>query len=280
MARRAVVISGDEDAVLEVAGLWGQRGVKTKRLRVSHAFHSPRMEAMLEEFAEVADGLSYAAPRIPIVSNLTGEPVAAERLCSPGYWVEHVREPVRFMDGVRWLRAQGVGGFLELGPDGVLSAIVEDCLGESPDGAQGAGTPAPDAGGGPVVAVPLLRGERPEAQAALRSLAEIWANGAAVSWGELFKDTAAERVSIPTYAFQRRRYWLPETTADRRCRRCRPGDGWAPPAGCDGGFGRWRKVAVHRACLHRQSSLALRSYRDGEGAVGRDRVSRAGSVCR
>ena len=209
---RAVVISGDEDAVLEVAGLWGQRGVKTKRLRVSHAFHSPRMEAMLEEFAEVADGLSYAAPRIPIVSNLTGEPVAAERLCSPGYWVEHVREPVRFMDGVRWLRAQGVGGFLELGPDGVLSAIVEDCLGESPDGAQGAGTPAPDAGGGSVVAVPLLRGERPEAQAALRSLAEIWANGAAVSWGELFKDTAAERVSIPTYAFQRRRYWLPANT--------------------------------------------------------------------
>jgi acyl transferase domain-containing protein len=131
----SVVVSGDEEVVLDVAGLWGERGVKTRRLRVSHAFHSPRMDAMLEEFAEVASGLSFAAPRIPVVSNLTGERVAAERICSPGYWVEHVREPVRFMDGVRWLGAQGVSGFLELGPDGVLSALVGECLDGSASGA-------------------------------------------------------------------------------------------------------------------------------------------------
>jgi acyl transferase domain-containing protein/acyl carrier protein len=208
----SVVVSGDEEAVLDLAGLWGERGAKTKRLRVSHAFHSPRMDAMLGEFAEVADGLSFSAPRIPIVSNLTGEPAAVERLCSAGYWVEHVREPVRFMDGVRWLGAQGVRSFLELGPDGVLSVMSRECLDEQQGSADGAGDPGVDSGSatsaGPVVAVPLLRGERPEVHALLGALAEVWVNGTSVDWAELFEGSAAKRVSLPTYAFQRERYWL------------------------------------------------------------------------
>ena len=86
----------------------GGRGVRVRRLRVSDAFHSPRMDGVLEEFAEVVGGLSFGAPSIPIVSNVTGGLASVEDLCSVGYWVRHVREPVRFMDGVGWL--WGLGG--------------------------------------------------------------------------------------------------------------------------------------------------------------------------
>ena len=209
---RAVVISGDEDVVLRLADRWQEQGVKTKRLRVSHAFHSQRMDAMLDEFAEVARGLSFSAPRIPIVSNLTGEPAAAERLCSVDYWVQQVRAPVRFMEGVRWLRTQGVSRFLELGPRGVLSAMVEDCLDGWQGGQSGPVRPAADAdgamGAGPISVIPLLHSKRPEVDATLGALAELWVSGAAVDWGSLFAGSAARRVSLPTYAFQRERFWL------------------------------------------------------------------------
>ncbi len=211
----SVVVSGDEDAVLDLAGLWGERGRKTKRLRVSHAFHSPRMDAMLGEFAEVAGSVSFSAPRIPIVSNVRGEPVPVAEICSAEYWVHHVREPVRFSDGVSWLETQGVRRFLELGPDGVLSAMTQDCLGERDarrpggvdgDGAGGGGVEG--LGGDPVLAVPLLRGERPQVQALMSSLAALWVRGVGVDWGALFEDSGAKRVGLPTYAFQRERYWL------------------------------------------------------------------------
>lgn len=199
------VISGDEDAVLAVEDLWRARGHKTKRLQVSHAFHSPRMDAMLDEFAEVAGGLSFSPPRIPIVSNVSGVLVPAEEICSAEYWVRHVREPVRFSDGMRWLQDQGVSSFLELGPDGVLSALAQECLDE---GVTGEGL---DDGGDrePAVAVPLLRGgDRPEVQTLIGSLAEVWAHGVDVDWRALFAGSDARRVRLPTYAFQRERYWM------------------------------------------------------------------------
>jgi acyl transferase domain-containing protein/acyl carrier protein len=212
-----VVVSGDEQAVLDLADVWKERGAKTKRLRVSHAFHSPRMDAMLEEFAGVADGLSFAPPRIPVVSNLTGELLPAEQLCSARYWVRHVREPVRFADGIRWLGAQGVKFFLELGPRAVLSPMAQECIGEndgreSEDGGRGLvgagesiGTPADCAR---VVAVSLLRGKRPEAHTLIAALAELWTRGCEIDWGALFDGAHPKRVSLPTYPFQRQRYWL------------------------------------------------------------------------
>ncbi len=209
----SVVVSGDEDAVLEIEGIWRERGVKAKRLHVSHAFHSQRMDGMLDEFREVAEGVSFSPPRIPIVSNVTGELIAPERICTAAYWVQHVREPVRFFDGMRWLAANGVGSFLELGPDGVLSAIAQDCLVEettTTTTSSGSGTVA----GTAVLAVPVLRGERPEAEALLGALAEIWVHGNGVDWTEIFKDSNAKRVSLPTYAFQRERYWLTRTIPD------------------------------------------------------------------
>jgi acyl transferase domain-containing protein/acyl carrier protein len=192
----AAVLSGEEEVVLELAGAWREQGRKTKRLQVSHAFHSPRMDAMLEEFGEVAERVSFAAPSIPIVSNLTGE-VAGSELCEAGYWVRHVRNTVRFADGVGWLVEQGVGDFLELGPDGVLSAMARDCF-------------APD--GDPAETVPVLRAERPEVGTFLAAMARLWGRGVEVDWAAAVP-AGARRVGLPTYPFRRRRYWLDTPTS-------------------------------------------------------------------
>ncbi|MEV7008656.1 type I polyketide synthase [Streptosporangium sp. NPDC051022] len=186
----SVVISGDEDAVAEIAA----RFERTKRLRVSHAFHSPLMDPMLAEFRRVAEGLSYGAPKIPVVSNVTGRLVED---FSADYWVEHVRQAVRFCDGVRFLEGQGVATFLELGPDAVLSAMGAECLAD------------PDA----AVFVSVLRRDRDEAREVLSALGRVHARGGRVDWAAFFTGSGARRVDLPTYAFQRKRYWSPDFLA-------------------------------------------------------------------
>jgi acyl transferase domain-containing protein/acyl carrier protein len=205
----SVVLSGDEDAVLELQALWSGRDRKTRRLQVSHAFHSHHMEEMLEQFAQVASELSFAAPQIPVVSNLTGQLVSSE-LCSPEYWVRHVRETVRFADGVSWLGEQGVRSFVELGPDGVLSTMVHECLGESGDRGDEEGKG--DERDVSIVASPALRAERPEVRSLLATLAELWVHGTEVDWATMLAREEAKLVRLPTYAFQRRRYWLDPMT--------------------------------------------------------------------
>ncbi|MFJ1991299.1 type I polyketide synthase [Streptomyces asiaticus] len=182
----ATVISGEESAVLAVAEAVG---VKSKRLSVSHAFHSPLMEGMLGEFAEVAGRIGYSAPRLAVVSNVTGE-LAGEEVCSPEYWVRHVRQAVRFGDGIRFLEGQGVTRFVELGPAGVLSALGRECV------------------SGPAAFVPLLRKDRDETEALLSGVAQVHAHGGEVGWAAVFAGRGAHRVELPTYAFQRQRYWL------------------------------------------------------------------------
>jgi acyl transferase domain-containing protein len=198
---RAVVLSGERDAVESLVSGWEERGRKVKRLVVSHAFHSPRMDGMLEELAQVASGLSFGEPAIPIVSNLTGEPIASEQMRDPGYWARHARETVRFADGVRWLADRGVGRFVELGPDGVLSALCHECL--DLDTADLDTAPRPRA-----TIVSSLRRQRPEPDSLLAALADIWVDGGSVDWQTLIKRPGVRRVALPTYAFQRRRYWL------------------------------------------------------------------------
>ncbi|WP_372515626.1 SDR family NAD(P)-dependent oxidoreductase [Streptantibioticus ferralitis] len=188
----SVVVAGDEDAVVEIAAGFEARGRKTKRLTVSHAFHSPHMDGMLAEFRKVAEGLSYEAPRVPIVSNLTGAVVSAEEICLPDFWVRHVREAVRFLDGIRALEAENVTTFVELGPDGVLSAMAQDCV------------VADDV----AVFVPVLRKGRAEAESLTAALAQAYVRGLVVDWQAYYAGTGADRVDLPTYAFQRQRYWV------------------------------------------------------------------------
>uniref|UniRef100_UPI0036F2F285 type I polyketide synthase n=1 Tax=Streptomyces malaysiensis TaxID=92644 RepID=UPI0036F2F285 len=207
----ATVISGDEDTVLRIAEA---AGVKSKRLTVSHAFHSPLMDAMLAEFGTVAAGIGYSAPRTAVVSNVTGE-VAGEELCSPEYWVRHVRRAVRFGDGIRFLAERNVTRFVEIGPAGVLSAMGQECLaytgtdtGTDTDTETGTGTDA--------AFVPLLRKGRDETESLLAGVGRVHAHGGAVDWEMVFAGRGARRVELPTYAFQRQRYWLdaPATVGD------------------------------------------------------------------
>ncbi|WP_346140055.1 type I polyketide synthase [Streptomyces virens] len=191
-----VVISGDEDAVTALAEEFTAQGRKTRRLRVSHAFHSLHMDAMLQDFARVTRSVSYTAPRLPLVSNLTGETATPEQVCDPGYWVEHVRRAVRFGDGVRTLAARGATRYLELGPDGVLCSLAQDTF----DALADDNRPAP-------AAVPALRTGRDEERSLTAAVARLHAAGQPLDWAALLDGTGARRVDLPTYAFRRRRFW-------------------------------------------------------------------------
>ncbi len=183
----SVVVSGAENAVRQVVDRFGDR--KSKRLSVSHAFHSPLMDDMLDEFLVAAKGMAFAAPRIPIVSTLTGALATTEELCSPEYWVRHVREAVRFADAVRTLESEGVSTFLELGPDGVLTAMGADTATEAE-------------------LVAVLRKDRPEARTLLHALGRVHERGVPVDWAAFFAGSGARRIDLPTYAFQHERFWL------------------------------------------------------------------------
>jgi acyl transferase domain-containing protein len=185
----AVVVSGAEDAVTEVAGSLAALGCRTRRLRVSHAFHSPLLDPVLDAFHEVAAGLTYHAPAIPLVSALTGRIAAPDA----AHWTRHVREPVRFLDATLAAVDAGATGFLEVGPDAVLTAMTAECVG--------------DRHPRPVLRATLRRGRR-DTDAMAAAAGGLFADGAAVDWAAYFADSGARRVPLPTYAFQRERHWL------------------------------------------------------------------------
>ncbi|MGP4028932.1 type I polyketide synthase [Actinomadura sp. 3N407] len=201
---RATVISGDAGAALEVAEHWRGEGRRVRRLNVSHAFHSPHMDDVLDEFRETAARVTFTEPAIPLVSNVTGEPADPADLRSPDYWVEHVRRPVRFADGVRALHAAGVTCYLEVGPDAALTTMARECLRDGDDG------------GRPSTLAPMMNARRPEPQTALAALAKVHAAGHRVDWAAQFAGSGASRVALPNYPFQHRDYWLnPDTDSAR-----------------------------------------------------------------
>ncbi|KPI14333.1 6-deoxyerythronolide-B synthase, partial [Actinobacteria bacterium OK074] len=209
---QAVVISGAADAVEDMAAFFRAQGRKATSLRVSHAFHSPLMEPMLAGFRRVAESLAYEPPQFAVVSTVTGELAAADELTSPEYWVRHVREAVRFADAVRVLDGQeGVRRYLELGPDGTLTALAQSVLERANDDrdlADGRG-PADvrDTADGrePAVLVAALRKDRPEARSVLAALAGVFVSGGGVDWSSLLP--AVPWVELPTYAFRHQRFW-------------------------------------------------------------------------
>ncbi|MDL5205943.1 SDR family NAD(P)-dependent oxidoreductase [Streptomyces sp. ALI-76-A] len=195
---RAVVIAGAEASVCDVAEALQARGRRTSRLRVSHAFHSPLMEPMLADFRRVAEGVTYATPSVPVVSNVTGKLAADGELGTAEYWVRHVREAVRFADGIATLAAEGVTRFVEVGPDSTLSALAQNCLPDTDE----------------LLFVPTLRKDHDEANAAVSALASLHTTGLTVDWNALLPGPH-RLVELPTYAFERHRYWL-DPVADHR----------------------------------------------------------------
>jgi polyketide synthase 8 len=203
-----VVLSGVREAVEAVAARLPQS--QGRWLSVSHAFHSALMDPMLDGFARAAAGPSYAKPQIPIVSTLTGSPVAD---FTPGYWVEQVRGTVRFADAVTRLTELGVTRFVEIGPDASLIGAIEDTSGDA-------------------LVVPALHRRRPEADGVVSALASLWASGAAVDWAAFYAPTGATPVDLPTYPFARDRYWMqdPEGVARPRKGNLRYEISWTPVA--------------------------------------------------
>ncbi|MDX3311254.1 SDR family NAD(P)-dependent oxidoreductase [Streptomyces sp. ME08-AFT2] len=202
-APSSTVISGDRDTVTGIAQRWRERGCRVDRLRVSHAFHSPHVDAVLDELVRVAAGLDLRPPSVPVVSTLTGTALTSAEACSPDYWARHARGSVRFADAVAWLRDQGATTYLEIGPDAVLTSLGQGQTGRDADFRSG----EPD-----VAWTPTLRKRRDEVRVLGAALTRLHVRGAGLDWPRLLphahRADRLDRVELPTYPFQRRSYWL------------------------------------------------------------------------
>ena len=184
------VISGEREGVREVLGKLKGRGMKVRQLAVAHGFHSPLMEPMQEAFGRVAEGVEYAAPQIGLVSGLSGR-MWEQEVMEGGYWRRQAREGVRFMEGMETLEGKGYRVYVEVGPQPVLLGIGRRCV-----------------RGGERVWLPSLRPGQEEWRQMLESLGELYVQGVRVDWEGFDRDYVRQRMGLPTYAFQRRRYWI------------------------------------------------------------------------
>lgn len=199
---QSVVISGHTEAINAICTTLEAEGVKSNKLNVSHAFHSPLMEPMLVEFEQVAQQVTYSEPKIKLISNVTGD-LASHELTTPDYWVRHVLQPVRFAAGMESLERQGANRFIEIGPKPVLLGMGRQCL------------PEDDA----LLWLPSLRPKQNDWQQLLSSLRELYLAGVTVDWMGFDKGYARRRVRLPTYPWQRKRHWIEATdgTKNRGC---------------------------------------------------------------
>nr|WP_263165001.1 type I polyketide synthase [Streptomyces sp. SCSIO ZS0520]UFZ14062.1 PKS I [Streptomyces sp.] len=195
------VISGDHDAVHALAAQWASQGRKTTHLRVSHAFHSPHMDGMLDAFRATLRTLTFHAPTTPLISNVSGELASAAELSDPDYWTHHVRTTVRFHHGLRTLHTHDTTTYLELGPGHALTQMATGTLGEEPSARA-------------ALALPLLRRKQSEVRTLTTAVAKLFTHGRATPrWQALFGGAEAFGGALPTYPFQRERFWrLPAAT--------------------------------------------------------------------
>lgn len=192
------VISGTTAAVASVCDAFAARGVKSHRLPVSHAFHSPLIEPILDELQAAAAKAAFKPPRARIISNVTGRSLGPELLSSPQYWRRHAREAVRFADGLRELAEMKLDLCLELGPHPTLSAFAATIFQD----------------GGPQI-LPTLRRGVDDWVAVLDTVAALFLEGAEIDWRALDPDGTGRPLSLPGPAFQRQRHWFHARTAVR-----------------------------------------------------------------
>lgn len=186
----SVVISGAHDAVSAIADRLRGQGRRVHRLAVSHAFHSALMEPMIAEFTAVAAELSVGLPTIPVISNVTGQ-LVADDFASADYWARHIRAVVRFGDNVRSAHCAGASRFIEVGPGGGLTSLIEASLADAQ-----------------IVSVPTLRKDRPEPVSVMTAAAQGFVSGMGLDWASVFSGYRPKRVELPTYAFQHQKFWL------------------------------------------------------------------------
>jgi acyl transferase domain-containing protein/acyl carrier protein len=192
------VISGKRKAITKVVATLKAKGVKTKSLKVSHAFHSPLMEPMLAAFEQIAREVHYSSPRIGLISNLTGNLISNE-IATPEYWINHVRLPVQFAASMETLHKQGYDVFVECGPKPVLLGMGRNCLGEQEN-----------------LWLPSLYQGRSDWQQILESLAELYVRGMQINWAGFDQYHSRQRITLPTYPFQRQHYWIKATEKNRQ----------------------------------------------------------------
>jgi len=186
----SIVISGESAAITNICAQLESVGVKTKQLQVSHGFHSPLMEPMLAEFETVAKQITYNQPKIPLISNVTGEE-ADDGIASAQYWVNHVRQPVKFAQSMKTLESEGYETFLEIGPKPILLGMGRQCVTENVG-----------------EWLPSLRPGVDEWQQMLSSLGKLYVKGVKIDWSGFESDYSRQKVALPTYPFQRERYWI------------------------------------------------------------------------
>ncbi|HEX5211505.1 MAG TPA: SDR family NAD(P)-dependent oxidoreductase [Pseudolabrys sp.] len=197
------VVSGDAAASSKLSELLGRKGIGYRQLQVSNAFHSYHTESILDEFESVAGEFRYEAPKLPLISNLTGELMAAAP--DKHYWRRHLRETVRFKDGMHALAELGCRSFLEIGPHPVLLPMAQGCL-----AAKGRST----------AWVASLNRQKQDAESISDMLAALYLAGHTIDWTAVHADASWRRIPLPTYPFQRQRHWLEDNTVhDQRARK-------------------------------------------------------------
>ncbi len=193
------VVSGPAEAVARLENVCEANRIATRRLTTSHAFHSAMLDGVVAPFTALLEQVTLHPPRIPFVSNLTGQWITAAQATDPGYWARHLREAVRFADGVgELLRAQPASVLLEVGPGATLAPLVRQHPAAKETGA--------------LILSSLQEGRAEES--ILQALGRLWLAGVPVNWASFQKETEARRIPLPTYPFERQRYWIEPAKAD------------------------------------------------------------------